>query len=141
MPGDMCDRMFACPHTLKFSSMSEKSPMPTSLSAMQSHTRNWNFVVTTATLVTVTYCFHNSALSCFILNEIFDMLQQQETLYFGYVILASYVQLQIITANQSNTASTHVKIDAVAPISSGHGLLRSTRCFYKKPHYKQPSAR
>ena len=55
------------------------------------------------------------------------MLRQQETLYFGHVIPASYVQLQIITANQSNAASAHVKIDALAPISSGHGLLRSTR--------------
>ena len=37
-----------------------------------------NFVVATARLVTVTFCFHNSSLPCFVLNEIFDMLQQQE---------------------------------------------------------------
>ena len=59
----------------------------TSLSTVQSHMPNRGFVVATAVLVTVPFCFHNSALSFFILNETFGMLQQQETLYFRYQIL------------------------------------------------------
>ena len=35
------------------------------------------FVVATATLVTVTFCCHNSVFSFFILNGIFEMVQQQ----------------------------------------------------------------
>ena len=61
-----------------------------------------------ATQVTVTFCFHNYALSCFILNETFDMLQQQKTLYFEYTNLGQ--------------TRAHVRIGALAPISSGHGL-------------------
>ena len=36
-----------------------------------------------ATLVAVTLVFHKSALSCFILNKIFDMFQQEINLYVG----------------------------------------------------------
>ena len=86
-------------HTCKIPGTSEKSPVPTSLATMQSHMPNKNFAVATATLVTVTFCCHNSALSCFILNETFDMLQQQETLYFGCTNLGSHVQFQIIKSN------------------------------------------
>ena len=82
VPGDMCDRTFTYPQTCKIPSTSEKSPMPTSLSTVQSHMPNRNFVVTTATLVTVTFCFHNSALSCFVLNQRFDMLQQHYYYYY-----------------------------------------------------------
>ena len=60
--------------------LQRKIAVPTSLLAVQSHVPNRNYVVATATLVTVMFCFHNSALSCFILNEIFDMLQYQEAL-------------------------------------------------------------
>ena len=55
-------------------------------------------------LVTVIFCFHNSVLSFFILNEIFDMLQQQETL-------------------------ADKKI-ARTPISSGHGLDKIESSFF-----------
>ena len=75
--------------------MSEKSPVPTSLSTAQSHMQNRNYVVATATQVTVTFCLHNSALSCFILYELLDMLQQQETPFCGYTNLGSHMQIQI----------------------------------------------
>ena len=78
-----------------------KSPVPTSLSTVQSHVPIGNFVVATGTLVTVTFCFHNSALCCFALNEMFDMLQQEEILYFGSTNLASHAQFQIIKSNHS----------------------------------------
>ena len=41
-----------------------RSHVPTSLSTMQSHMPNRSFVVSTATLATVTFHFQNSALSC-----------------------------------------------------------------------------
>ena len=44
---------------------SEKSPVTTSSLTVQLHMPNRNNVVATATLVTVTFCFHNSVLSCF----------------------------------------------------------------------------
>ena len=48
------------------------------------------------TPVTVIFCFHDSAaLSCFILNETVDMLQQQKAQYFGHKNLGSHVQLQL----------------------------------------------
>ena len=56
-------------HSCNIPSMSEKSPVLKSLSAVQSHMPDWNFVVETATIVTVIFCFHNSALSCSIPNE------------------------------------------------------------------------
>ena len=43
------------------------------------------------------------------------MLQQQATAYFGYINLGSHVPFQISKSNRSC-------IDALAPISSGHGL-------------------
>ena len=75
---------------------SEKLPLPTLLSIVQSEMPHRNFVVATATLVTVSFCFHNSASSCFILNETIDVLQQQETLCFGCTNLGSHVHFQII---------------------------------------------
>ena len=81
MPGNTCDRTCTCPHTRKIPRKGGKSPVPTSLLTVQSQMPNRNYVVATATLVTVIHCFNNSALSCFILNEIFDMLQQRETLF------------------------------------------------------------
>ena len=100
-PGHTCDRTCACTQTCKTPSTSEKSPVPTSLSTMQSHMQSRSFVVTTAKLVTVTFCFHNSALSFFIQNERFDILQQQKTLHFGYTNLGLHVQFQIIKSNRS----------------------------------------
>ena len=101
MPRDTCDRTCTCPHTCKMLSTSKKSPVPTSLLIVQSHMPSKNFVVVTATLVTATFCFHNSALSCFIPNDAFEMVQQQETLYLGNKTLGSYVQFQIIQSNHS----------------------------------------
>ena len=74
-------------HTCKMPSTSEKPPMPTSISTVQLRMPNRNLVVTTVTLVTVTFSFHSPALFCFILNEEFNILQQQESLYLGYKIL------------------------------------------------------
>ena len=54
--------------------------VPTLLSVVQSHMPNGNFVVTAAILVTVSFSFHNSALSCFILNETIDMPKRQKNL-------------------------------------------------------------
>ena len=55
----------AAVHThAKSPSTSKKSSVLTSLLTVQSHMPNRNFVITTATLVTVIFCFHNSALSC-----------------------------------------------------------------------------
>ena len=98
---ETCTIARACPQTCKIPRTSEKSPVPTSLLTVQLHTPNRNYVVATAILVTVTFCFHNSALSWFILNEIFDMLQQQETLFCGYTNLRSHVQIQISNSNHS----------------------------------------
>ena len=101
--------------TCKIPNTSEKSPVPTSLSTVQSQMPNRNFVVAAATLVTVTLCFHNFALSCFTLNEAFDKLQQQETLYCGYTNPGSV--RTIARANEATRA-----IDTRTPISSGHEL-------------------
>ena len=68
---DTCDCMCTCPHTCQIPCTSEKSPVPTSLSTLQSHMPNRSFIVATATLVTVTFCFQNSAVLCFIQNETF----------------------------------------------------------------------
>ena len=81
MLGDTCDRTCTFPPMWKILSMSDKSPMRTLLSTVQSHMPNRNFVVATAALVTVTFCFYDSGLSSFNRNETLDMLQQQETLY------------------------------------------------------------
>ena len=78
VPGNTYDRTCACPHTCKIPSTSENSPVPTSLSIVQLHMPNRYLDVATATQVTVTFYFKNSALSCFILNETFDKLQQQK---------------------------------------------------------------
>ena len=70
----------AMPTSLSFVTMSlstvpkSLSTVPTSLSTVPSHMLNRNFVITTAKLVTITFCFHKSALSYFILNKTFGML-------------------------------------------------------------------
>ena len=99
--GKTCDRTCVCPHKCQIPSTSEKLPVPTSPSSMPSNMPDRNFVVATAAEVTVTFFFHNSTSSCFILNEKFDILQQQETLFFGYINLGSHVQFQIIRINLS----------------------------------------
>ena len=71
------------PCTCKIPSKNEKSPLPASLLTVQLLMPNRNYFIATATLVTITFSSHNSALSCFALNETFGMLQQQETLYCG----------------------------------------------------------
>jgi len=91
---------FARIHTCKIPCTSQISPLPTSLVTVRSHVPNRNYVVTTATLVSVIFCFHNSILSCFILNEIFDMLQKQKA-FCGYTNLASHMQIQINKSNHS----------------------------------------
>ena len=69
-----------------------------SLSNVQSQMPNRNFVIASTTLATITFCFHNSAVSFFIINKIIDMLQQQEAFHFGYTNLGLHVQLQISKA-------------------------------------------
>ena len=80
---------------------SEESLLPTSLSTVQSHKPNKKFFVAIVALVTVTFYFHYSALSCFLLNETFYMLQQQVTLYFRFINLVSHVKFQKILINRS----------------------------------------
>ena len=99
MPKDICNQTCTSPYMCKIPSISEKSLLPTSLSTMQSHMPNGDHIVVIATLVTATFCFLNSALSCFILNEAFKMLQQQETLYFRYTDLGLYVPFQLVKSN------------------------------------------
>ena len=76
MPGDMRPHVHVSTH-MHHSQHGEKSPVSKSLSTVQSHMPNRNFVVATATLVTVSFYFHSSHSSCFTLNETFGMLQQQ----------------------------------------------------------------
>ena len=99
MPKDICNQTCISPYMCKIPSISEKSLLPMSLSTMQSHMPNGDHIVVIATLVTATFCFLNSALSCFILNEAFKMLQQQETLYFRYADLGLYVPFQLVKRN------------------------------------------
>ena len=99
MSGDTCDVTCACPYTCKIPNTSEKSSL-TPLSIVKSCMSNRNLVLTSATLVTVILCCHNSARSSFIINETFGMLQQQETLYFGYTTLGSHLESQIIKSNR-----------------------------------------
>ena len=61
---------------------------------LSGHPANRNFIVATATLLAVIFSFHVSALSCFVMYETFDMLQQQETLYFRYTNFGSHVQFK-----------------------------------------------
>ena len=100
MSGKKSDRMCVRAHTCKIGSTSEKSPQ-TTRSNVPSRMPNRDFVVATGTLVTVTFCFQNATLSCFILNETLDMLQQQETLNFGYTNRGLHMQLYTSTSNHS----------------------------------------
>ena len=81
--------------------MSKQSPLPTSLSTMPLHMPNRDFIVATVPLVTVSFNLHVSVLSCFILNETYDMLQQQETLYLRYINSGSHVSFQIVKSNHT----------------------------------------
>ena len=97
-------RAIACArvHTrAKSPARAKKSSVTTSLSTVQSHVPNRNFIVAATTLMTVTLCFHISAVSCFVLNETFDMLQEQEAMFLGYTTLGAYVQFYIIKSNCS----------------------------------------
>ena len=58
--GDTCDRTCTYPHA--------------ELSTHMHMSTNRKFVVKTAALATFTFCFHTSALCCFVLNETFDLL-------------------------------------------------------------------
>ena len=98
MPRDAYDRTCACPHVRNPQHERKITRANITVNRAIAHK---NFVVATATLVTVTVCFHNSALPCFILNETFEMVQQQETLYFGSTNLGSHVQFQIFQSNHS----------------------------------------
>ena len=62
MPGATCNHIFACPYMCKISNTSKKLPMPTSLSTVQLHIAHMNFVAPTTALVTVNFCFDDSAL-------------------------------------------------------------------------------
>ena len=79
----------------------QKIALATSLLTVQLHMPNRNFVTMAATLVTVAFWFHNSALFCSILYETFDMLQKQETLHFRYKNLGLQVQFQTSKSNCS----------------------------------------
>ena len=80
---------------------SEKSPVPTTLSPMQLHMPNRNFVVATATLVTVTLFFHNSALSCSALNETFDIYSLHQRINsFTVVYMLSYYNISNVPVEE-----------------------------------------
>ena len=68
---------------------------------------NGNFVLSTVTLVAVTFDFINSTLSCFTINEIFDMPQQQGTLYIGHTKIldctCNYQYLRAIARAEEGT--------------------------------------
>ena len=66
----------ASTHVQNLKTRAHKLAVPTSLSNVQSHMLNRNFAVANAPLVTVNFAFHNSALSCSILNETFDIQQK-----------------------------------------------------------------
>ena len=101
MPRDTC---------AKFLSTSEQLPIPTSLSTMQSHMPNNNFVVATATLFAVGVCFHNSALFCFTLKAAYNVLLQQELLYFGHTNLGSQMQLGHSMSNHPDHDTLNLRI-------------------------------
>ena len=124
MPGDTCDRTRAHQNTCKIPSTSGKLPMSTSMLTVQSHIPHRNSAVAATTLATVTFCLHSSALSCFILNETFGMLQQQETLYFGYTNLGSRVQVQAMKSNRLCRKECTCNVEAPAPVSFLHCLLK-----------------
>ena len=72
-------------------------------------------------------------MSCFILNMSFDMLLQQETLYFGCI--QSWI-VHAISGNKEHLAwqtKVQVRIGALAPIPSGQGLVTAVfdEYFYK----------
>ena len=75
--------------------LSEKSPMPISLTIVHSHGPNRNFAVATVTVATVMFCFDNSALIT-LLNETFDVLHQPETLYLGCTNHGCAIQIRAI---------------------------------------------
>ena len=114
----------ACVHT--------RAKSPTSLSTVQLHLPNKNFVVATVILVTVTFCFYTSDLSCFILNETFELVQHQETLHFENTNLESQMQFQLILEQSLVQTRAHVRLDALAPINSGHGLLSTCLHVHEK---------
>ena len=96
MPRDSGHRTLAHPH-VQNPQHKRKSPVPISLSTVQWHMPNRDFVIATGTLVTVNFCFKIAALSCFIRNETMEMLQQQDTLYFRYITM--HMHFQIIKIN------------------------------------------
>ena len=100
----------------------EKSPVPSSLSTVQSHMPNRNFVVSTATLTTVTFYIHSSALPCFVQNEKFDVLQQKDSVL---QIGKSWIARAVPNKQEQSLMQTkvHVRIDARAPLSFRHALL------------------
>ena len=79
MPEDRCDRTCAYLHASKIPNASEKLPVSASLSTV--HMPSANFFVANTAPENVTFCFHYSAVSSFILNEIRNMLQKQETVF------------------------------------------------------------
>ena len=52
-----CPETHICPNKCRIPSASKTSPVPTSLATVQSHMPNINFVVTSVTLVTLTFPF------------------------------------------------------------------------------------
>ena len=65
--------------------------------------------------MTVTLCFHNSALPSFAINVTFDMLQQQEAVFWMHKFWIVQTRL-------------HVPFDARAPIYFGHGVILEDGC-------------
>jgi len=95
---DMCSCTCMSHHKCKISCTSEKLSKPTSLSTVQFCMPKWGFTVVTATLATVTFCFHNSTLSCSILNKTLTCFSNKN---FRYKKLGSHVHFQITKSNRS----------------------------------------
>ena len=96
MPGDTCDRICVCPDTCKL------EPLSCSCS-----TSDCQFLL----------C--NSVLSCSILNETFNMLQQQDTPYFAYTNLGSHMQFHKLRATARAVKGARAK-------------RRSCTCFFRE---------
>ena len=126
MAGDTCDHTYAYPHTCKIPSTSEKLPVPKSILTAQSHMPKRSFVVATATLATANSCFQNSALSCCVLNETFETLQQKEALHYGYTNLGSHMQFQVIKSNRSCRQGRTRKVTLLHQFPSSMDCYNST---------------
>ena len=124
MHRDTCYQMCTCDHSCKIRRTSENSPVPTSLSTVQSHIPNRKFAAATAALVTVSFRFQNSHYPIWIKYSNTSILYSIKTLCIAdRKHLGSLMQFQISKSSRSCRRGGRVRIEICAPISSRHGLL------------------